>query len=164
LVLLSNNFESQGSHKESLKYVKKFIESSKTRRTDWEIHTMHRLAYSYWQNGYKKEAEYYFNEQINYCLRMINLGRLMAQMLYPYYDLAGIYAFKGKKDKAYENLRIFNKKPIMSSWMVNLIKTDPLFNSIRNEPEFQQIVRDIEAKYQAEHERVRKWLEEQGML
>jgi hypothetical protein len=48
--------------------------------------------------------------------------------------------------------------------MANLIKTDPLFNSIRNEPEFQQIAKDIEAKYQAEHERVRKWLEEQGTL
>jgi hypothetical protein len=44
------------------------------------------------------------------------------------------------------------------------IKTNPLFNNIRNEPEFQQIVRDMETKYQAEHERVRKWLEEQGML
>ena len=46
--------------------------------------------------------------------------------------------------------------------MSALIKTDPLFNSIRNEPEFQQIVKDIEAKYQAEHERVKKWMEEQG--
>jgi hypothetical protein len=48
--------------------------------------------------------------------------------------------------------------------MSMLMKTDPLLNSIRNEPEFQQISKDIEAKYQAEHERVRKWLEEQGML
>jgi hypothetical protein len=45
-----------------------------------------------------------------------------------------------------------------------LIKHDPLFDSIRNEPEFQQIVRDVESKYQVEHERVKKWLEEQGML
>jgi molybdopterin converting factor small subunit len=48
--------------------------------------------------------------------------------------------------------------------MSMLMKTDPLFNSIRNEPEFKQIASDIEAKYQAEHERVRKWLEEQRML
>jgi len=40
----------------------------------------------------------------------------------------------------------------------------PIFNSIRDEPEFQQIARDVEAKYQAEHERVRKWLEENDML
>jgi len=29
--------------------------------------------------------------------------------------------------------------------------------------EIQQIVRDYEAKYLAEHEKVRKWREEQGM-
>jgi molybdopterin converting factor small subunit len=39
-----------------------------------------------------------------------------------------------------------------------------LNKTIRYEPEFQQILKDVEAKYQAEHERVRKWLEEQGML
>jgi molybdopterin converting factor small subunit len=39
-----------------------------------------------------------------------------------------------------------------------------LFDSIRDEPEFQQIVRDLEAKYQVEHERVRQWLEENDML
>jgi hypothetical protein len=44
------------------------------------------------------------------------------------------------------------------------MKHDPLFDSIKNEPEFQQIVIDIETKYNAEHQRVRKWLEEQGML
>ena len=35
-------------------------------------------------------------------------------------------------------------------------------SSIRNEPEFQKIFRDVEAKYQALHESVGKWLEEQG--
>jgi hypothetical protein len=48
--------------------------------------------------------------------------------------------------------------------MLNMIKNDPLFDNIRNETEFQAILRDLEAKYQAEHERVRKLLEEQGML
>ncbi len=48
--------------------------------------------------------------------------------------------------------------------MIKDINNDPLFDSIRDEPEFQQIVRDVEAKYQAEHERVRKWLEENEML
>ena len=44
------------------------------------------------------------------------------------------------------------------------MNNDPLFDSIRDEPEFKQIVRDVETKYQAEHERVRKWLEENDML
>ncbi len=46
----------------------------------------------------------------------------------------------------------------------NQIKNDPIFDNIRDEPEFQQIVRDFEVKYQALHERVRQWLEENDML
>ena len=123
---------------------------------------MNRVGYAYWKNGYKKEAEYYFNEQLNYCNRTIELRRPME--FYNHYDLAGVYAFRGDKDKAYKNLKIFNQKQLIPKWMVTLIKDDPLFAGLRNEPEFQQIVRDVEAKYQAEHERVRKWLEEQGKL
>jgi hypothetical protein len=78
--------------------------------------------------------------------------------------MASVYAFIGEKGKAYENLKIFNQRQRMSLLFVMFMKTDPLFNSIRNEPEFQKIARDVEAKYQAEHERVRIWLEEQGML
>jgi hypothetical protein len=53
---------------------------------------------------------------------------------------------------------------MFNSWMVMYITNDPLFVSIRDEPEFQQIVRDVEAKYKAEHKRVRQWLEENDML
>jgi TolB-like protein len=163
LEMLGMDYAWLGQYKESLKYYKKWLEILKT-KGELSINDMHRIGYVYWQNGYKKEAEYYFNEQIKYCNRTNELKRLQGQYLYTYYDLAGVYAFRGEKDKAYKNLRIFNKIQRIPLWMATLIKTDPLFNSIRNEPEFQQITRDVEAKYQAEHERVRKWLEEQGML
>ena len=57
-----------------------------------------------------------------------------------------------------------NKKNTYPLWWITLIKNDPMFNSIRNEERFQKIVRNMESKYIAEHERVRKWLEEQGSL
>jgi hypothetical protein len=125
---------------------------------------MAKIGYVYWQNGFKDEAEYYFDEQINYCNRMIELGRMYAESLITYYDLATVYALRGEKDKAYENLRIFDQRQIMPNWAVTLFKFDPLLDNIRDEPEFQQIVKDVEAKYQAEHERVRQWLEENDML
>jgi len=81
-----------------------------------------------------------------------------------YYDLASIYAFRGEKDKAFENLRIFNQRQKILFGMVTAFQNDPLFESIGDEPEFQQILSDVEAKYQAEHERVRQWLEENNML
>ena len=86
------------------------------------------------------------------------------QHLFTYYYLAEIYAIRGEKDRAYENLKIFNQRQRMPSYMVTRIKNDPLFDSLRDEPEFQQIVQDMEAKYQAEHERVRLWMEENDKL
>jgi tetratricopeptide (TPR) repeat protein len=153
-----------GQYKESLKYFKKWLEKSKT-QSEGSLFGMHRIGWAYWKNGYKEEAEYYFNEQINYSNRMKELGRVYGNNARIYYDLAGVYAFMGEKEKAYENLRSYNNQiQIELLWGVSNIRHDPLFDSLRDEPEFQQIVMDLEAKYQAEHERVRKWLEEQGML
>ncbi len=128
------------------------------------INSMHRIGYAYWINGYKNESEYFMDEQKKYCYESIRLNRHNVATKYVYYDLAAVYAFTGETDEALANLQMFNQRLRMPLWVVTLIKNDPLLNSIRNEPEFQQIVRDIEVKYQAEHERVRKWLEEQGML
>jgi len=41
---------------------------------------------------------------------------------------------------------------------------NPLLDNLQNEPDFHQIARDVEAKYQTEHERVRQWLEANDML
>jgi tetratricopeptide (TPR) repeat protein len=150
-------------YKESLKYYEKYIEILKALKT-FTFLDMNRIGWAYWENGYKKEADYYFDKQNEYCKNQIELKRIWGLKLYPYYDFASNYAFRGNKEKAYENLKIFNQRQRMPLWVVTWIKTDPLFNSMRNEPEFQQIARDIEAKYQAEHERVRKWLEETGQL
>jgi len=152
-----------GETEKSLYYVKEYVDKLKSTRNIAITQTA-KIGYVYWQNGFKDEADYYFDEQINYCNRMIELGRIYAESLITYYDLATVYAFRGEKDKAFENLRIFNQRQIMPSWAVSLFKIDPLLDNIRDEPEFQQIARDVEAKYQAEHERVRQWLEENDML
>jgi TolB-like protein len=161
---LGFDYQWLGQYKESLKYFKRWVESLKINR-ELNVNVMQRVGYAYWQNGFKKEAENFFNEQIKYCNMMNELKRTTwGQGLYTYYDLAGVYAFRGEKDKAYKNLRIFNQSQRINLFIVMLMRTDPLFNSIRNEPEFQQIVKDVEAKYQAEHERVKKWLVESGQL
>jgi hypothetical protein len=95
---------------------------------------------------------------------MLELDIHYFAIYWTFYNLAAAHALLGEKDKAYENLKLMNQHERMPKWMVKDIKNDPLFESIRDEPEFQQIVRDVEAKYQAEHERVKQWLEENDML
>ncbi len=163
LNFLGAYYEVTGQFKESVKFYKKWLDELRVEGR-MKINEMQRIGYAYWKIGFMDSADYYFNEQIKYCNDAIRLGRPYGQN-FAYYDLAGVYAFMGNKIKAFENLKNFNQGPFRQVlWIVKYIKTDPLFKSIRNEPEFQQIVRDVEAKYQAEHERVRKWLEEQRML
>ena len=150
--------------KESLKYFRKCVKKYEA-SGQLDLAYLHRYGYVYWQNGLKKEAEYFFNEQKKYCEESIKLKRYTATVLLTaYYDLAGVHAFLGEKEKAYENLRILGEIPIFPRWWLTLIKNDPLFDGMRNETGFQIIVNDLEAKYQAEHERVGKWIEEQEIL
>jgi tetratricopeptide (TPR) repeat protein len=152
-----------GQFDEYFKYFKKYETIVKTldRPHPWGTF---RLGHAYWVNGFKEEAEYYFNTGLEFHNEMIELGRHYFQDFITFYNLASIYAFLGDKEKAYENLRVMNQRQKMPLWMIKDLNNDPLFDSIRDELEFQQIVRDVEAKYQAEHERVRKWLDENDML
>jgi TolB-like protein/Tfp pilus assembly protein PilF len=146
----------------ALHYYKEYLQKRDKTLSDVDYFGLHRIGWAYLQIGDKKEAEYYFNELINYCDRLKIMER--ADPFRPAYDLAATYSIMGDKKNAYVNLRLFAKNPICTAWNMALLKYDPLFDSIRNEPEFLKIMTNMEAKYKAEHERVRKWLEEKGML
>jgi tetratricopeptide (TPR) repeat protein len=160
---LARCYYKTGLYKESMEIFESLIERM-NEKGEFLSNATHRIAYAFWVNGFEEEADYYFDLQEKYCLGLIKSERPWAHKDYTYYDLAGVYAFRGETEKAYENLRIFNQKKEFHSWMVGLIQHDELFDSIRDEPEFQQIVREVEDKYQAEHERVMHWLEENDML
>jgi TolB-like protein/Tfp pilus assembly protein PilF len=161
---LSRNYMYLNDYHESLKYFRKYIFKLEA-LGQITLNSADRIGYVYWKNGYKKEAEHWFNEQKRICETTIKQGRMYSVIdRAAYYDLAGVYAFLGEKGKAYENLRMFAGMTICSHDLIYLINKDELFDSIRNEPEFKNIVNDLEVKYQTEHERVRKWLEETGQL
>jgi TolB-like protein len=160
LYRLGESYMFLGQSEESLKYFERLKKKSSS-LIEGTIFATHRIGWAYKQQGFEREAGFYFNEQMNYCKKMIDLGRGTIRQ---YYDLAAVYASMGDKEKALVNLRIYNQKSYPNLWIRTGIKHDPAFNSIRDEPEYQKIFREYEAKYQAEHERVGKWLEEQGML
>jgi len=160
--LTSMAFQPLGHEEEMYLYAKKYVDRFKKRGAIL-LQQSHRIGYAFYQVGKKKEAEFYFDQQIKYDEEIIKLGRELAQWN-AYYDLAATYVFLDDKVKAYQYLDEYNKMGSFSLSMINYLKNDPLLNRIRNEERFQKILQNMEAKYQAEHERVKKWLEEQGML
>jgi tetratricopeptide (TPR) repeat protein len=153
---LSHKYMLLGQNEEALHYLK---EHAKTRVIGQQFQL--RFGYIYWQLGNKEKAEDYFNEVSAYYNRINELGLpLIGSSL----NLARVYAFRGEKEEAYKILRTYIQSQVIPSHIVADIKGNPIFNGIRDEPEFQQIVRDVESNHEAEHERVRKWLEENDML
>jgi TolB-like protein len=142
---------------ESLQYYRKYYEKL-TASGQITLGGMHRIGYVCWVNGLKKDADFFFNEQKKLSEETIKSNRLYS--LGSYYDLAGVHAFLGNKEKAYENLRIWIKIPVIPLWWLVLIKNDPLFDSIRNEHEFKQIIDAAENKFRSEHDRVGIWMKE----
>jgi len=127
------------------------------------LQTSHRVGFALWRVGKIKEARKYLDQQIKYCEESIQLKRDIAHWKAAYYDLAITYAFLGNKEKAYQYLDELNKGNTCQIRYIIFLKHDPPLESIRSEERFQKILQNYEAKYQAEHERVRKWLEEQGV-
>ena len=152
-----------GQYSKSLWYFRKYLKQLE-KSGQLSLNDTHRIGYAFWQNGYKKEADYYFDKQMEYCNNLIKSERPYARNHYTYYDRAGVYAFRGDKERAYEDLKIFSQRESFGVWIIALIKIDPLFDSIREDPEFKQLISDMEAKHQAEHEKVANWLKEQGMF
>ena len=155
-----------GQIETAAEWYKKYISGLDTLGTSLVINYMHRVGFAYLVAGQPEKAVEFFELQRNYCEESIRLNTSYAQWSTAYYDLACTYAIMGNKQNAYRNLHIYNDKIGNTEYlgMFWFLKTDPLLESIRNEPEFQEIYHEIEAKYNNTHEKVRKWLEENDML
>ncbi len=121
-----------------------------------EVHlnNEHRIGYLLYKLGKQEEAQKYFNKQIGHCEASLRLGREYSQSFRAQYDLAAVYAFLGNKDEAYKNLKLVSEQIIPPFWLITLIREDPLFDSIRNEEHFQQILKTMENNYNGERARV----------
>jgi TolB-like protein len=153
-----------GNNDEALTLTNKLIELIKTNPrhgtlddfADW-------IGYFFWQAGNIKEARYYLDQKIKYCEAKIKLAKGFDAGNY-YISLATIYAFQGDNINAYRYLDELDKSGFYNLLVLLDLRHSSLFAGISNEARFQQILQNMETRYRAEHERARKWLEEQGKL
>ena len=84
-------------------------------------------------------------KQIQINLDAIKLNRTGFSGLAPYYDLAGIYAFLGNKEKSYYWLDEFDAQ---NGWiklgLLFYVKRDGLFDNLRNDQRFKDLMESIE--------------------
>ncbi len=131
--------------------------------SSFSLNHMLRMGYLYWVNGYRERGRDYFNQQIILCRENIRLNRWYAtQFREAYYDLAGIYFFTGDEESGFKSFIEFGKQPFIPYWMIEQIKSDPLFDSIRDTEEFKTIINRFMENADIEKSRVQQMLRNEG--
>ena len=153
LALYPENMDSYSMMAETLLNMRNFEEAEAYYRK-WEaisdesgrtvFFNRHRFALILWLNGKKKEANELFYEHMEVCGNSIRRGGLFGKTLAGY-DLAGIHAFLGDKEEAYNWLRIYEKDGFIYG-LHKYILIDPLFASLWEEEEFEAIAERQEVK------------------
>jgi TolB-like protein/Tfp pilus assembly protein PilF len=80
------------------------------------------------------------------------------------YLLAQIFSLIGEQKKAMEYFNKISINLLRQDWMILEMEYNPLFQNIRSNERFQEILNTSKSNWQKEHEKVRIWLEENNLL
>jgi len=153
----------QGYNKEAYQVARQFGDYYE-KSGELNLYFSHYIGYAFWKAGKFKEATNFFNQHIKYAEESIELNRDYARSGLAFFDLTASYAFLNNKEKAYSFMEYSYTLNFCPLWVMIIARNHPIFSSIRDEERFKKILQYNESRYQAEHERVGKWLEEQRKL
>ena len=146
-------------------FLREYKQAERLYRQSWQanpeqLHFKHRLAYVLYKLNSKKEAFALMDSSLYRMKKVAELGRFPLE----HYDVAAVYAFLEQKEEAYRILRRPADDNAVWGWGApNLIKVDPLFDNLRRDKEFRDIVASVHEEKRKLRERVRR-LEARGDL
>jgi len=77
----------------------------------------------------------------------------------------GVYfAYKGDTKKTLEHMKLFAQQDNYMYWTLLFLKIDPLIDPVKDNPEFQQLLQEIDTKFWKNHIKIKASLEEKGLL
>jgi tetratricopeptide (TPR) repeat protein len=162
-------------YKEAVYYFQKQIEQDKKNGIkDPDLQSL--LGFVFLKLGLKKEADRYFESSENCVNSILSIHPEDARPDHFYattdrysgfswFILTSIYAVRGNKIKAMEYMRQLRKNYLANDLqVVFLLKNFPMFDNIRNEPEFQDYLHEAEIHYLEEHKKVETILRKEGII
>ncbi len=124
------------------------------------------FGYVYLKNGQKEKSDYHFEGAINHETKILEREQPLSSCRASI-SLACIYSAMDHKAKSLEYLRkaIQYKEEYIaiSPLLITELKNHPMFNNIRNEPEFQKLIKIAEEKWISERRKIKKLMQEKGI-
>lgn len=127
---------------------------------EWSLWFPRYYGYILAQKGLASEGEKYIEEDFQRALEMQSQDKAWNQT---YIVLAEIHAYRGEKEKAIEYLRILSGRKGLILFHINFLRS-PLIDPIRDDPEFQEILKEMKSIIQGRHDEISQWLEKNDHL
>ena len=135
------------------------ISENLTRQSGAAIRPSSISGYIYHMNGYDTQAGYHFSGEIERRQKQIEHATPSAQHFYAHFYLASTYLALGDEKKALEYLKILDPPGIIDIGYINILGNWPGFDSIRNSPEYLEVLKQLENRYQKQYKRIGKLTE-----
>ena len=143
-------------YQNAYKYYKKFTNIKESQQLDIYPSEDAKIAVVFANVGLKTESDSYFDTYLNYANN--------DKSIYKNLSLAMYYAYNGNTEKTLEQMKLFARQDNYMYWALLFLKIDPLIDHVKDNPEFQQLLREIETKFWINHQRIKVSLEEKGLL
>jgi len=98
----------------------------------------------------------FFNAYAEYCEK--------DESIYKSASIAMKYTHEGKIDKAIEQLKVFATQDNYQYWILLFMEIDPLVKPLQGHPEYEETIQKIKDRFWKNQAKLRKSLEEQGLL
>ena len=136
-------------------YYKKFIELKARYHLDIFKNEDLKIGIVLEKVGQKEKAQEFIKSFKNYADN--------DKSIYKHLNLAGYYAYLGDDNKSIEHMKLFSKEENLKYWVL-LFDSDPIVKAVKDHPEFDKVMGDIEKKFWNTHEEIKVTLEEKGLL
>jgi len=106
--------------------------------------------------GLEDKAEDYYKAYSEYCEN--------EQSIYKPVSLAMKYLHEENPNLAIEQFKLFATKSNYQYWVLLFIEKDPLMNTLKNHPEYDQVIQKIKDRFWDNHKQLEKSLKDKNLL
>jgi AraC-like DNA-binding protein/TolB-like protein len=140
------------------KYYKKVIEIKEAQSLYVYRGEFGRTGYLFKLMGENEMAEVCFERHKNY-IENLEIGNVNK-----HHSFAAFYSYRGDTANAIKHLKILRQQENYPVYVIRVLEQDPLFDNVRELPEFKKIFSEIETKFWKNHDRIKASLKEKGLL
>ena len=107
--------------------------------------------------GRAEESQDYFQDYLEFAEN--------DQSIYKHLSLAAYYSYMGDRERAIEHMELFSGQEKYPYWYILFLEMDdPLFNNVKDLPEFQKILKEIDVKFWRYHKQIKDSLKKKDLL